>query len=178
MTKDNTPVVRAMNFVRIDDFIYFHGATSGEKIEGLAQAASFTAYKALSLIPSHWSDERNACPATSLFQSVVVKGVLNLVMNVESRAIVMQKLMEKLQPEGKFLPLNTNSDFYNKSLNRVSIFMLSTADLSYKIKLGQNWDLEKRQKVRSLLLQRGASIDSETVELMEEFGLFLSKIEP
>jgi nitroimidazol reductase NimA-like FMN-containing flavoprotein (pyridoxamine 5'-phosphate oxidase superfamily) len=92
-----------MNFVRIENNIYFHGARSGEKIEGQGKSASFSAYKSLSIIPSYWSDEKSACPAIALFQSVIVKGQFEQVDSLEVKAMALQKLMEKLQPEGKYL---------------------------------------------------------------------------
>ena len=171
LTKDRTPSVRAMNFVRIENDLYFHGAKMGEKMEGLAVNASFFAYKALSLIPSYWSDEKNACPATALFQSVVVKGQFDLVENLELKAKTLQSLMEKLQPEGNYLPFANHFDFYEKSLKQVSVFVLQQKETSYKVKLGQNWNAEKRQKIYDHLVQRGAAIDHETLRRMDEFGL-------
>lgn len=172
LLNDGSPSIRAMNFARIDNDIFFHGARSGEKIEGLSKSASFTCYKALSLIPSYWSDEKSACPATVLFQSVVVKGHFERVDSLELKAKALQKLMEKLQPEGKYLSFNANLDFYEKSLEQVSVFMVFQTEISYKVKLGQNWNIEKRNKIRALLVERATPLDLETVEQMEVFGLF------
>jgi len=171
VTTSGLPSVRPMNFVKVDNIIYFHGARSGEKIEGLSNQASFNVYKPLSLIPSYWSEEKNACPATALFQSVVIKGVLQLVENLEQKAIALQKLMEKLQPEKKYLPLDSNLSFYEKSIERVCVFELPMEEISYKLKLGQNWDLDKRNKIHKLLIERGNSIDLETAKLMDKFGI-------
>jgi nitroimidazol reductase NimA-like FMN-containing flavoprotein (pyridoxamine 5'-phosphate oxidase superfamily) len=168
---DGTPSARAVNFVRIENDIFFHGARSGEKIEGLGKSASFTSYKSLSLIPSYWSDEKSACPATVFFQSAVVKGIFSLENNLERKAQALQKLMEKLQPEGKYLPFTGNIDFYEKEINYVSIFRITQRETSYKVKLGQNWNQDRRNKIRDLLIQRGTSIDLDTVKQMQNFGL-------
>lgn len=172
LTKEGAPVIRPMNFVRIGQEIFFHGARTGEKIEGVGKSASFVVYKSLSLIPSYWSDELSACPATALYQSVVVKGIFDRVDNFEVKAQALQKLMEKLQPEGKHLTFMDNLDFYKKSIDQLSIFVINQTETSYKVKLGQNWNAEKRIKIRDHLIQRGTAVDLETVKQMEVFGLF------
>lgn len=87
---------RPMNYVPIGQDIYFHGARNGEKLEGVNKPANFLVYKPLSLIPSYWSDELSGCPATALFQSVVLKGWFGVVEDVNQKSQILQKLMEKL----------------------------------------------------------------------------------
>jgi hypothetical protein len=50
--------------------------------------------------------------------------------------------------------------------------MINQTATSYKVKLGQNWDAGKRNKIRDLLAQRGTATDMETLKQMEIFGLF------
>lgn len=163
------PSIRPVNHVRIDNSIYFHGARSGEKIQGVGKRVSFNVYRPLSLIPSYWCDLQSACPATALFQSVIIKGQLNIVLDHKIKANAFQKLMEKLQPEGQHLNFNTNIDFYKKSMDHVGMFEIPIETFSYKLKLGQNWDQEKIELVKGHLHQRGHSLDLETLKLMDRF---------
>jgi nitroimidazol reductase NimA-like FMN-containing flavoprotein (pyridoxamine 5'-phosphate oxidase superfamily) len=163
--------VRPMNFVRVNNKLYFHGARNGEKHIGLNRPAVFNAYESLSLIPSYWFSKTNACPATTFFRSIVVKGNYLLVDEVKEKAIALQKLMEKLQPEGMHLPIDKDLSFYEQELKRVSVFSLSIDELSFKVKLGQNWKQEKRNEVAKLLLERSLGSDLKTVQLMKELQL-------
>ncbi len=172
LTKNNLPSIRTMNFVRIDDDVYFHAARTGEKVEGLDKAASFLVYKSLAMIPSYWSDERSAAPATTLYQSLIVKGKFERVDDFNFKANALQKLMEKLQPEGKYLPFFENLDFYKKEIDGLSIFRVAQNEISFKVKLGQNWKMEKRLKIRDHLVSRGSPTDLETIDRMNEYGIF------
>ncbi len=163
---------RPMNYVPIGQDIYFHGARNGEKLEGVNKPANFLVYKPLSLIPSYWSDELSGCPATALFQSVVLKGWFGVVEDVNQKSQILQKLMEKLQPEGGHLNFTENLAFYEKSIKQVTVFELKVSDISYKVKLGQNWDIVKKNKIRTKLLERSDPIDLETIKIMEAFNIF------
>lgn len=172
IAKNNSMSTRPMNFVRIGDDLYFHGARTGEKMDGIGQNSTFSVYRPLSLIPSYWVDELSACPATALFQSVILKGIFENVSLLSDKAEVLQKLMLKLQPEGKYLNFTENFLFYEKALSQVSVFILKSSEITYKVKLGQNWDMKKRMKIKALLLERNQQIDIETVEQMNNFGIF------
>lgn len=172
IAKNNSMSTRPMNFVRIGDDLYFHGARTGEKMDGIGQNSTFSVYRPLSLIPSYWSDELSACPATALFQSVILKGIFENVSLLSDKAEVLQKLMLKLQPEGKYLNFTENFLFYETALSQVSVFSLKSSEITYKVKLGQNWDMKKRMKIKARLLERNQQIDIETVEQMNNFGIF------
>lgn len=169
--KEGEISIRPMNFVRIEDVIYFHGARRGEKVEGVSQKAVFNVYESHSLIPSYWFHKDDACPATAFFQSIIIKGDYNLVEDLNEKAFALQKMMEKLQPEGKHLALDKEANYYKKQLSRMSVFSLSIESFSYKVKLGQNWSLEKRNLIKDKLLERGQLYDIKSVNLMREFEL-------
>ena len=61
--------------------------------------------EALSLIPSYFSDSELACFGTQFFRSVVVKGEVALVEDLEEKARLLAALMAKFQPEGKHAPI-------------------------------------------------------------------------
>lgn len=170
-TKEGDISSRPMNFVRIDDMVYFHGSRRGEKMEGVSKKGVFNAYESHSIIPSYWFGVQDACPATTFFQSIVIKGNYHLVEDLNKKGLVLQKIMEKLQPEGKHLALDTEVEYYQKELSRLSVFSLSIESFSYKVKLGQNWKIEKREMIKDKLIERGLPGDMKTVSLMREFEL-------
>jgi len=159
LNKLGAPTLRPMNYVRIDDVIYFHGASKGERSQGLNQLAVFNAYRTLAIIPSYWSDPVNACPATTLFESISIKGTLEIENNPEVKALALQKFMQKLQPEGKHLSISQNLNYYRQEIDRVAVFKLPITELSFKLKTGQNWNDEKRKVIEKLLRQRAQGFD-------------------
>ncbi|PID48119.1 MAG: hypothetical protein CR967_01560 [Proteobacteria bacterium] len=67
LCKDNIPYSLPLNFVFVDDTIYFHGAKKGQKVDVFTSnsKASFCVVKEYSFIPSYFStDDGRACPAT------------------------------------------------------------------------------------------------------------------
>ena len=63
------PRALPLNFVRLDDHLYFHGSPNGLMVKQLGQPVSFTAQDMASWIPSTWRHPHNACPATTFYRS-------------------------------------------------------------------------------------------------------------
>lgn len=164
---DNKPYSLPINFVSINDEIYFHGAKKGRKMDLLKENtfASFSVVEALSLIPSYFSSEdKSACPATQLFKSLIIDGKIEIVENYDQKAAALEALMQKLQKEGKYIPLN--HEMYKKAINATALFKLIPDSISGKFKLGQNLTQKRKERVLEHLKQRGSKQDLETIELI------------
>jgi len=163
------PVLVPLNFVFHEGRIFFHGAKAGEKY-GLLQAspqASFLVVEAYSQIPSYAFDPVNACPATQFFQSVLVRGPVELVQDPVVKAGALEALMKKLQPEGGYEPIRADSPTYEASLRGVAVFMLTCVKMTGKFKLGQKLTADSRTRVEAILEARGGPTDPLTVEHMK-----------
>jgi nitroimidazol reductase NimA-like FMN-containing flavoprotein (pyridoxamine 5'-phosphate oxidase superfamily) len=160
---------RPMNFVRVGESIFFHGARKGEKLIGINRSATFNAYEALSLIPSYWSDVDMACPATALFQSIVIKGHYSLVVDFKEKIIALEALMLKLQPEGGYKSMASHNDLYQREIDGVNVFQLEVNELSFKLKVGQNWTASKLEKVKNELKKRNTPIDQKTLTIIDDY---------
>ncbi len=75
--------------------------------------------------------------------------------------------MQKLQPEGKYIPLNDT--IYKKMINATEVFRFDITEMTCKIKLGQNGSKETFEKILVHLEERGSDIDKQTVKMMREF---------
>ena len=167
---ENKPYAVPLNFVRIDDEIYFHGALSNKKMKILAQNpyASFLVVENYALIDSDFSTtEGLACPATQFFKSVSMDGVIEMVEIREEKAKMFQALMQKLQPKGGYKPFEDKA--YDNALKATAVYKLVPSNLSCKFKFGQNLSDERFEMIVEHLKKRATPTDIVTIRLMNEY---------
>ena len=168
LCKDNRPYALPINFVRVENKLYFHGSKKGKKIEILQSnaLASLSVVEAYSMIQSYFSSNDNlACPATQFFKSVMIDGEITLIEAYDEKVLALQKLMEKLQSEGKYKPLHEED--YTKAIRATAIFRLDIKEISAKFKCGQHLDSERFNMIIEHLEERAEVIDLATIELMK-----------
>ena len=166
---ENQPYAVPVNFVRIGDALYFHGALSNKKMKILAQnpQVSFSVVENYALIDSDFSTtEGLACPATQFFKSVSVEGMTIVVTNREEKAQVFTALMQKLQPKGGYKPFSDAA--YDTAIRATAVVKIEVKHLSCKFKFGQHLTDERFEMILSHLEKRGTEIDRKTIELMKE----------
>ncbi|MDH6673471.1 nitroimidazol reductase NimA-like FMN-containing flavoprotein (pyridoxamine 5'-phosphate oxidase superfamily) [Paenibacillus sp. LBL] len=162
------PRVTPLNFAYVNGAFYFHGSRMGEKMEHLRRtpAVCFTVADEYALIPSYFSDPEMACPATAFFKSVTAVGEVILVDDLEEKALAMEALMQKLQPEGGYRTIDASDRAYIPRLKGVAVIKLAPQRMSAKFKFGQNLKPERLNSVVEELECRGKHRDEETAELM------------
>ena len=164
---ENKPYAVPLNFVRIEDDIYFHGALKNKKMKMLEQNphVSFSVEN-YALIDSDFSTtEGVACPATQFFKSVSIDGVVSLVEHRDEKAKVFEALMQKLQPKGGYKPFSDKA--YDVAIKATAVVKLQVESLSCKFKFGQHLNEKRFKMIVSALLERGTQIDIKTVEIMK-----------
>ncbi len=167
--RDDKPYSLPLNFVRIDDNLYFHGSKKGRKIDILKANlfASFSVVEPYSVISSYFSSKENlACPATHFFKSVIIDGKIEFVENYEEKVQAVAALMQKLQKEGKYKPLE--DEVYEKMIDSTTIYKLNIVKTGAKFKFGQHLSQERFDMILEHLQKRGDKRDIETIKLMEE----------
>jgi len=165
---DNKPYSLPINFVKLEDAIYFHGAKAGRKMRILQENrhAAFSVVEPFSLIASYFSSkEALACPATHFFRSIMIEGEIAMVQEYEEKAKALEALMQKLQPEGGYKPLSDKA--YQKAITATALFKLSIQEISGKVKLGQHLDKARFEMIITHLKTRGTLEDIETVKMMQ-----------
>jgi nitroimidazol reductase NimA-like FMN-containing flavoprotein (pyridoxamine 5'-phosphate oxidase superfamily) len=167
---DNKPYSLPLNFVKIGDALYFHGAKKGKKVDIFKQntQASFSVVKPYAMIQSYFSsNEELACPATQFFKSVIVDGTIVFVEKYDEKVQALSALMQKLQPEGGYKPLSDEA--YVKSINATLVYKLNVEKLRAKFKFGQHLSQERFEIIIEHLSAREDAVDSVTIEAMKEF---------
>lgn len=165
---DNKPYSLPINFVRIDDVLYFHGSKKGKKIDILKNnsLASFSVVEVYSVIQSYFSSNDNfACPATQFFKSIIIDGEIKFIKDYAKKVLALQKLMEKLQPEGKYKSLSNKE--YEKAINATKVFTLEATEIRAKFKFGQHLDQNRFNMIIKHLEDRGQEVDKATIEFMK-----------
>ena len=163
--KNGYPRIVPLNFVLIDNNIYFHGALEGEKFELLREnpKVAFSFAIPYSFIPSYWTSEKMACPATIFFKSVHIRGSGLMVKNLEEKVKALTKLMQKHQPEGKFVPIEYESKLYKKEIESVGVFKVISEEITVKQKFGQNFNEKTRKDLIQKLKERNEILDHKTI---------------
>ncbi|WP_068620069.1 pyridoxamine 5'-phosphate oxidase family protein [Paenibacillus tuaregi] len=172
--EDGWSRVTPLNFVYGHEVFYFHGSLAGEKMKHMKSdnRVSFTVAEEYSLIPSYFFDPDLACPATAFFKSVMVKGRAEKVTDLTEKAAALNLFMQKLQPEGGYLPIDAANPEYTGNLKAVSVVKIIPEQISAKFKFGQNMKGARRAGVISGLEDRNQGKDLETIRLMSQYCPF------
>jgi len=169
LSVNNTPYAVPLNFVRIEDSIYFHGALKNRKMKMLSknQRASFSVVENHSLIDSDFStNDGLACPATQFFKSISIDGSVEMVEDKKEKIVMFDALMKKLQPKGGYKSFN--DEVYDKALKATAVYKLVADNISCKFKFGQHLNEERFEMVVRSLEARGTQVDKVTIKIMRE----------
>ncbi|MBL3519024.1 pyridoxamine 5'-phosphate oxidase family protein [Arcobacter lanthieri] len=172
LINNGKPYCIALNFVYFQGSIYFHGSNEGKKIDTIKENpnGSFLVVQPYSTIPSYFFDTVAACPATQFFASVLLEGMLSFVDNGDEKAKVLNALMKKLQKDGGYEEIAYDKAMYTKMLDKVTVIRLKPQNISCKIKVGQNLNDEKRDKLTQKLENRASNIDMHTIKQMKFYN--------
>ncbi len=165
---DGEVLLKTLHGVVDDGWVCFHAAPAGEKTSLLGRQVVVSVEETVARLPSYFLDEERACPATTLFRGAQVRGVLTAIEEPIRKARVLQRLMEKLQPEGGHAVIEAESPLYRAAVKGILIGSVSLEGATAKAKLGQNRNDDARLKVMEQLWRRGAPGDVRAIELIRE----------
>ncbi|MBM4333520.1 MAG: pyridoxamine 5'-phosphate oxidase family protein [Deltaproteobacteria bacterium] len=154
------PRITPLNFV-YDGRILWHGAAAGERYECLQidPRATFCAVSVQCYLPSHFVSEENGTAASAAFKSVDVRGKCLAIDDPEEKCAVLNQLMQKYQPEGRFRSISPGDPLYMKILPATGVYALVVEEAVGKFKLVQNKAEADRRKIAAKLKERGALAD-------------------
>ena len=168
---DGQPVLKSLNGVVDEGWICFHGSPAGEKTSLVGRPVVASVEETVARLPSYFMDPQKACPATTLYRSAQAHGVLQAIEEPVRKARVLQRLMEKLQPEGGYVPLEHDSPLYRAQVKGLLIAGLPLDGLTTKAKLAQNRTPDQRAMLLGKLWGRGGAGDARAIELIREANL-------
>lgn len=158
------PQVIPMNFVFLNDEIYMHSHTKGEKLENVARndKVGFEVDRELEFLPSYFEDPKDASLADTLYISIVIKGKGKIVKDKQEKTSALNGLMKKYQPEGKYEPISPQMPV----LDEVAIIKVTPETIHGKYKIGQNLQKDARRKLAEKILERNSFSAKETLKIM------------
>jgi len=158
------PQVIPMNFVFLNDAIYMHSHTKGEKLENVTRndKVGFEVDRELEFLPSYFEDPKDASLADTLYISVVIKGKGKLVNDRQEKTNALNGLMKKYQPEGRYEPISPEMPV----LDEVAIIKVTPDWIRGKYKIGQNLQTGTRKELAEKILERNSSSAKETLKIM------------
>lgn len=158
------PQVIPMNFVFLNDAIYMHSHTKGEKLENVTRndKVGFEVDRELEFLPSYFEDPKDASLADTLYISVVIKGKGKIVNDKQEKTNALNGLMKKYQPEGRYEPISSDMHV----LDEVAIIKVMPDSMRGKYKIGQNLQTGARRELAEKILERNSSSAKETLKIM------------
>ena len=158
------PQIIPMNFVFINDVIYMHSHIRGEKLENIKRSdkVGFEVDRNLEFLPSYFFDPTDASLADTLYISVIMKGTCIIVENKEEKALALNGLMKKYQPEGGYEPMNSEMDV----LNEVAVIKVVPNTIRGKYKIGQTMKNNEKIALAENIFKRNSETARQTLEIM------------
>jgi len=158
------PQIIPMNFVFLNDAIYMHSHTKGEKLENIThnEKVGFEVDRELEFLPSYFEDPKDASLADTLYISVVIKGKGKIVNDKQEKTNALNGLMKKYQPEGRYEPISSDMHV----LDEVAIIKVMPDSMRGKYKIGQNLHTGARRDLAEKILERNSSSAKETLKIM------------
>jgi len=158
------PQIIPMNFVFLDDAIYMHSHTKGEKLENVTrnEKVGFEVDRELEFLPSYFEDPKDASLADTLYISVVIKGKGEIVKDKKEKTYALNGLLKKYQPEGKYEPISPEMEV----LDEVAIIKITPDSMRGKYKIGQNLQAGARMELAKKILERNSATAKETLKIM------------
>ena len=162
--KDGFPQIIPMNFVHTNGVIYMHSHPRGEKLENISKnpKVGFEADQSLEFLPSYFTSPTDASQADTLYISVVIKGKASLVSDPKEKAMALNELMKKYQPEGGYEELTPNMSV----VEEVAIIKVIPITMRGKYKIGQHMDKKTRLDIAKKILDRNSPTSQNTVKMM------------
>lgn len=164
---DGLPDVRALHAARVGRAVYLHGAPVGDKTGALDRPVALTGHVVVARIPSHFIEPERACPATTWYRSVHLRGVLRIEQDPEARAVALEALMRALQPEGGYRPIRADDPLYAGQLGKMLVARVDVEHIRGKVTLGQHRP-SRVGPVIAGLWRRGDPGDMDAIEVIRE----------
>ena len=164
LDKDGFPQIIPMNFVFQNDVVYMHSHTRGEKLDNIVrnERVGFEVDRELEFLPSYFEDPHDASLADTLYISVVIKGNACITTDRNEKALALNGLMKKYQPEGRYDQISSSM----KILDAVAIIKIVPSTIHGKYKIGQHLPPQDRLRLAQKILKRNSPSARQTIDIM------------
>jgi nitroimidazol reductase NimA-like FMN-containing flavoprotein (pyridoxamine 5'-phosphate oxidase superfamily) len=122
------PVIKPVNFLYWGGKIYIHSSMKGEKIRDILRGSPlcFEVDEPIAYVAAR----ETACSANYYYRSLIVKGKAALVSEPDKKLKILERLMEKYQPEGGY------GGIPEAILKKTAVIEISIQEITGKERLG------------------------------------------
>jgi nitroimidazol reductase NimA-like FMN-containing flavoprotein (pyridoxamine 5'-phosphate oxidase superfamily) len=128
VNRKGIPVIKPLNFLYLDGKIYIHSSMKGEKIQDIRRGSP-VCFEVDEPIAYRVAGELG-CKAGYYYRSIIIKGAASLVKGRGKKMMILERMMEKYQPEGSY------GEFGAEALTQTAIIEISINEITGKENLG------------------------------------------
>ena len=128
INRNGFPVIKPVNFLYWGGKIYLHSSTKGEKISDIRRGSPvcFEVDEPIAYVAAMGP----ACRSSYYYRSLIVKGNAAIMSQPNKKLKILEKLMEKYQPEGGYEGVT------EEILKRTAVIEISIREITGKEHLG------------------------------------------
>ncbi len=128
VNKKGVPVIKPVNFLYWNGKIYIHSSPKGEKAKDIRRGSPvcFELDEPIAFVTAR----ENGCSANYYFRSIVIKGKAGLLKQRSKKLEILEKLMEKYQPETGY------GKIPEEVINKTAIIEIVVEEITGKERLG------------------------------------------
>jgi len=122
------PVIKPVNFLYWNGKVYIHSSLKGEKVKDIRRgsAVCFEVDEPIAYVTAGES----TCSANYYFRSIIMKGEAGLVRQETKKLEILERLMEKYQPERGY------GEVPEEILKKTAVIEISIQEITAKERLG------------------------------------------
>ncbi|MGQ9647056.1 MAG: pyridoxamine 5'-phosphate oxidase family protein [Thermodesulfobacteriota bacterium] len=128
VSQRGAPVIKPVNFLYWDGKIYIHSSPKGEKLRDIRRGSPicFEVDEPIAFVTAG----ENSCSANTYFRSIIIKGKAALLRQGTQKLGILERLMEKYQPEGGYGKIS------EEVLKKTAIIEITVEEMTAKERLG------------------------------------------
>jgi uncharacterized protein len=164
LDSEGFPQIIPMNFAFVNCAIYMHSHTRGEKLDNIRAnpKVGFEVDREVEFLPSYFSSPTDASQADTLYISVVIKGIASIIQDRPEKAMALNALMEKYQPEGGYEKITPQMHV----VDEVAIIKVTPKTMRGKYKIGQHMDRSTRIQLARKILEKNSPLARQALQTM------------
>ena len=164
--RDGYPYITPVNYVYHNDFIYFHCAHKGEKIDNILadNRVCFEVDIPLAYLDLAFDPTRPPCQVHQFYHCVIIRGRAEIIEDLVEKVAALNALMAAYEQQPDFSAITSDTP----AVALCTVVAVRVETLSCKSDLAQKKSDDERQRIGDYLRDRNLSGDDEAGRLLAE----------
>ena len=163
---DGYPYITPVNYVYLNETIYFHCALAGEKLENIDRdpRVCFEVDIPLAYLDlDYYGEVPEACMVHQFYHSIVIRGKAEIVTNLEEKLRALNGLVKNHEPSDReFIPVTSATP----AVKLCEVVAVRIVTITGKSDLAQKKNPAVKKKLATYLLNRNLPGDTEAAHLI------------